>query len=61
VRKVDQLLAKSGFQEESVELPDKFGPDPPGYKYPCWRNTPEGISVTSTFKNGKLLEFSWLS
>ena len=61
VKEVSQILARNGFQEVSVELPGKFGADPPGYKYPCWRNNRSGISVTSTFKNGKLLEFSWWS
>lgn len=59
VKQVDKILAKNGFQTESVELPNQFGADPTGYQYPCWKNTQKGISVTSTFKNGKLLEFSW--
>lgn len=59
LNEVDQLLVRNGFQQESVELPAQFGSDPPGYKYPCWRNTQKGMSVTSTFKHGSLLEFSW--
>ena len=59
VRKVNQLLVKNGFQPESVDISTNFGGDPKGYQYPCWRNTRNGTSVTSTFKNGKLLDFSW--
>lgn len=59
VTQVDDILAQNGFQQQSVDLPGKFGSDPVGYQYPCWRNRRSGTSVTSTFKNGKLLEFSW--
>jgi len=59
VKKVNQLLVKNGFQPESVDISGQFGGDTKGYQYPCWRNTRSGTSVTSTFKNGKLLDFSW--
>lgn len=58
VRKVNKLLVKNGFQAESVDISAQFGADPKGYQYPCWRST-DGTSVTSTFKNGKLLDLSW--
>jgi len=60
LREVAQLLANNGFQEVSVDISAQFGADPPGYKYPCWTNRQKRINVTTTFKNGALLEFSWL-
>ncbi len=58
LKEVDRILAKNGFQQ--VDVDDGLGADPPGYSYPCWRNSQKRINVTSNFKDGRLLEFTWL-
>ena len=56
---VDAILSRNGFQKDRVALPAQFGPDPPGYSYPCWRNKKRSINAQSTFHDGKLVAFSW--
>jgi hypothetical protein len=56
VENVHNLLVQNGFEEDIVKLPSKFGPDPSGYMYPCWKNKHTKKGITSSFKDGKLLE-----
>jgi hypothetical protein len=58
ITEVNRILLKHGFQGVDVQLPAQFGADPPGYQYPCWMIRGK-YNVTSTFKNGKLVDFSW--
>ena len=57
LRDVNDILLKNGFQGIDVQVPG-LGVDPPGYQYPCWMIRGK-YNVTSTFKNGKLVDFHW--
>jgi hypothetical protein len=59
---VNRIMAQHGFEVYEFKgagaaLMARLGPDPPGYKTPCWRHPQTHVDVTSTFKNGGLVDF----